>query len=96
LHVTPGVLYCVLSRLNSRFSGFDAIRVEVKEIDIFVAKLIPPWFNVSFNLKDEHHQILASMWLPGPRPLKKALRAADIKPMIHRTWTYRGERPTDY
>ena len=94
--VSSRMIICELGKLNARLSGFRVVQSECDHIDIYVARLVPFWMNVGFNVADENHRVRASMWMLGLRQLKWALKSAGIEPLIHWTWLHRGDEPREF
>jgi hypothetical protein len=86
--VAPGSITCrptvSLSRANQAWTHTD------REVSLYVARLVPPWFNVALSLHDGGQHFAASTWLPGRRSLANTLTAAGFSVTEHRTWLHRG------
>src|ERR1700722_4168527 len=97
LQVEQHSVVCELGPVNRKVSGLSTVKQYGARIDIYVAKLVPPWFNVSVPISDGENLVRASMWLPGLRKLREALSSAGFQVSVHRTWLERGPSPyTDF
>jgi len=60
------------------------------EVHIYVARLVPPWFNVTVPVQGDAGTLIASMWILGRRNLRRTLQAAGFDVTEHVTWFDRG------
>jgi hypothetical protein len=61
-------------------------------VDVYVARLVPPWFNVTVPIRGEGGTLVASMWVLGRRKLRRTLQEAGFEVVDHVTWIDRGFR----
>ena len=61
LIITPGTLACVQHRPLG-----DNITVvhDSNSVDVYTARLMPPWFNVTVPVRGKGGLLVASMWIP--------------------------------
>ena len=92
LTIAPGSLVCTPGRLTAGASAAQPVRHEGTRADVFVARLVPPWFNVTVPVRGEAGTLVASMWILGRRKLRQTLQEAGFEVVEHVTWTDRGFR----
>lgn len=92
LDVAPGFLGCRLGKFTARVSGIDSVRHEGTTVDMFTARLVPPWFNVCVRVDDGERAVGASTWILGRRTLTRTLTACGFTVVEHHTWFFRGMR----
>jgi hypothetical protein len=90
LHVAKGTLICQLGGFTKRLAGVERVRHNSNTVDVFRARLIPFWFNVSTLISDGKTVVRASLWSFGFRSLVDTLGAAGFSVQVHRTWFFRG------
>lgn len=95
LAVSPGRLYCRIGRLSSSLSGIASVTHSGTVIDVYTARLIPPWMNVSCVVMDDDNTILVSLPIISRKRLLTALRANGFEVRTHRTWVFRGRHLKD-
>jgi len=93
--ISPGSLVCVPGRLTAGVSQSRPVRHEGRRVDIYVARLIPPWFNVSLPVHGPEGTLVASMWILSRRKLRESLQDAGFDVVEQVTWTDRGFRMTE-
>jgi len=94
LEIAPGRLICRLGPVNAKLSGFSAVeQFSGAPISIYVAWLIPFWFNVSFAIQDREKRIWLCVWIFGLGHLRRTLEAAGFQVEVKRTLIDRGPRP---
>ncbi len=92
LIVGPGRLTCIPGRVTGAVSAAHLVTHVGKRADIYIARLVPPWFNVSIPVRGQDGTLVASIWLPSRRRLRHVLRAAGFEVVEHVTWVYSGFR----
>ena len=75
-----------------RSSSAQPAKHEGTRVDVYVARLVPLWFNVTVPIRGDGGTLVASMWILGRRKLRQALQAAGFEVVDHVTWTDRGFR----
>ena len=90
LVVAPGSLECIPGRLTSGVSASHSVRHQGAHVDVYVARLVPPWFNVTLPVHGAGETLVASMWIVGRRKLRRTLREAGFDVTEHVTWVDRG------
>jgi hypothetical protein len=86
LHIAPNVLTCELGPVARRISGFTEVAHSGSGVTVYRARLVPPWFNVSVLVGDNHRRIRASLPLLHFRRLVSSLEAAGFVVEVKRTW----------
>ena len=76
LTIRSGRLECQLGRASRSVSGVERIRHEGMTVDVYRARLVPFWFNVSVVIDDGHAAMLASKSAFGLRGLEATLTEA--------------------
>jgi hypothetical protein len=61
-----------------------------RHVDVYVARLVPPWFNVTVPIRRDGGTLVASMWILSRRRLRRTLYEAGFDVTEHVTWTERG------
>ena len=61
-------------------------------VDIYIARLVPPWFNVTVPIRGDGGTLIASTWVLSRRKLRRTLQAAGFEVTEHVTWFDRGFR----
>lgn len=92
LSVAPGSLVCTPGRLTASASSAQPVKHEEMQVDVFVARLVPPWFNVTVPIRGERGTVVVSMWILARRKLRQALQEAGFDVTEHVTWFDRGFR----
>jgi len=95
LSVAPGTIVCTPGTMTQGLGSAHPVRHEGNRVDVYVARLVPPWFNVSVPIHGKGATLIASMWLLGRWKLRRALEAAGFDVVEHVTWTDRGFRWND-
>ncbi|HEX4324851.1 MAG TPA: hypothetical protein VHZ77_09515 [Gaiellaceae bacterium] len=90
LIIGNGRLECQLGRGSRSISGVERVRHEGTTVDVYRARLIPFWCNVSVVIDDGEAAMLASKSAFGLRSLETALTEAGFQVRVHHTWTDRG------
>lgn len=90
LTIAPGLLLCTPKPLTGYFGKAHPLRHQGSRTDIYVAKLLPPWFNVTLPIRADGEMLVASTWILGRRTLRKALDEAGFEVVEHKTWLNRG------
>lgn len=90
LYIAPQVVICYLGRVSARISGLAAVQHRHTVVDVYKARLIPFWFNVSAVVDDGEQLVVAVMWSFRLPRLTRALQSAGFAVDLHRTWMYRG------
>jgi hypothetical protein len=90
LYIAPKALTCRLGSLAKRVSDFEEVSHTGGSVQIYVARLVPPWFNVSVLVDDGTRRIRASVPRPRLRRLVTSLQQASFDVQITRTWLDRG------
>ena len=90
LSVAPGSIVCTPGRLTAGASSAHPVRHEGRQVDVYVARLVPPWFNVTVPIRGEGGTLIASMWILGRRKLRRTLQEAGFEVVDHVTWFDRG------
>jgi hypothetical protein len=92
LIIRAGVLECQLGRAARAVSGVERVQHAGTTVDVYRARLVPFWFNVSVVIDDGETAMLASTSAFGLHALQQALTKAGFQVRTHRAWTYRGLR----
>lgn len=92
LAIAPGSLVCSPGRLTAGVSAAQPVTHEGTRVDVYVARLVPPWFNVTVPIRGEGRMLVASMWILGRRKLRRAIEEAGFEVVDHVTWIDRGFR----
>ena len=90
MSVAPGSLVCTPGRLTAGVSAAQPVKHEGTQVDVYVARLVPPWFNVTVPIRGENGVLVASMWILGRRKLRRTLQEAGFEVVEHVTWFDRG------
>lgn len=90
LEVEPGAIRCVSTfSLGGARSGRTWTHTD-RTVNLYIARLVPPWFSVALSLHEGSESFGASTWLPGRRRLADTVASAGFAVAEHRTWLYRG------
>ena len=92
LTIEPGRLRCTPGQILSFLGNSSTVVHQGPEVDIFVGRLIPPWFNVSIPIRGTENLLIATRWIVGLRKVVRTLEAAGYSVKEHRTWVDRGFR----
>lgn len=92
LSIAPGLLVCTPGRLTGGVSGAGAVQHDGTQIDVYIARLVPPNFNVTVPIRSQGQTVIASMSRFSRRRSCRLLRAAGFAVSEHVTWTDRGFR----
>ena len=92
LWVAPGSIVCIPRRLTARMSSAQPVTHQRTQVDIYIARLVPPWFNVTVPIRGDGSTLIASTWILGRRGLRRTLQAAGFDVTEHVTWFDRGFR----
>jgi hypothetical protein len=76
LTVAPGQLVFVPGALTRRFSSVSQVEHAGQDVRLVCARWIPPWFNVSIQLRGTEKSCLVVLPLTSRRRLREALKAA--------------------
>ncbi len=90
LEVEPGAIRCVPTFFLGRERANRTWTHTDRKVRLYVARLVPPWFNVALSLHDGAESFAVSTWLPGRPRLADPVVAAGFAVAEHRTWLYRG------
>ena len=90
LSVAPDWLVCTPGGVTAHLSVAQPVRHAGTRVDVFIARLVPPWFNVSVPVRGEAGTLVASMWIIGRRKLRRTLQQAGYDVVEHVTWVDRG------
>jgi hypothetical protein len=90
LAVSHNKLECQLGSVSGRLAHLQVVHHESRVVDVYHARLIPFWFNVSVVIDNGTTRVLASTWSFGLRRLVRVLRSAGFDVTIHQTWKFRG------
>jgi hypothetical protein len=90
LYIAPQVLICTLGPVLRKITGIENVRHRGNHVDVYRAKLVPFWFNVSVPIDDGRTRVGASTWSFGLRSLTRSLKGAGFDVDLHKTWTFRG------
>jgi hypothetical protein len=61
-------------------------------VDVYVARLVPPWFDLAIPIRGDGGTLVATVWLLARRKVRRALREAGFDVVEHITWIDRGFR----
>ncbi|MFZ0058691.1 MAG: hypothetical protein WAL35_01425, partial [Acidimicrobiales bacterium] len=61
-------------------------------MEVYVARLVPPWFALTIPIRGEEGTLVATVLLPDRRKVMRALREAGFDIVEHITWIDRGFR----
>ena len=86
LWVAPGSIVCTPGRLTARVGPVQPVTHQGTQVDIYIARLVPPWFNVTVPIRGAGSTLFASMWILGRRKLRRTLQAAGFDVTEHVTW----------
>ena len=86
LWVAPGSIVCTPGRLTARVGPVQPVTHQGTQVDIYIARLVPPWFNVTVPIQGDGGTLFASMWILGRRKLRRTLQAAGFDVTEHVTW----------
>jgi hypothetical protein len=92
LTIAPGSLLCSPGRLMAGVSKAHQVRYEGSRVEIYVARLVPPWFDLTIPIRGEGGTLVATIWLLARRKVRQALREAGFDVVEHITWIDRGFR----
>ena len=92
LTVAPGSLLCSPGRLTAGVSKAHQTRYEGCRVEVYVARLVPPWFALTIPIRGEEGTLVATVLLPDRRKVMRALREAGFDIVEHITWIDRGFR----
>lgn len=90
LTVAPGSVVCSPANVTKRVSSAEPVVLNGHNIDIFVAKLVPPWFNVTIPIRGTDGLLIASTWIFARGKLRQTFQSAGFEVTEHVTWTDRG------
>jgi len=93
LHVEQGQLVCRVGPLGRRVVGLAEIRHAGRDVQVYSARLIPPWFSVAALIHDGTRTVRASVPRPRRRRLVSALTEAGFAVGLESTWFSRGKLP---
>ena len=79
LYIGLNVLVCELGPTAKRVSGIESVHHKGGHVQIYKARLVPFWFNVSVLIDDGRNAVGASMWSFGLHSLVNALTAGWIQ-----------------
>lgn len=86
----PGIDRVHSGRITTGASSAQPVKHEGTQVDGYVARLVPPWFNVTVPIRGEGGTLVASMWTLGRRKLRRTLQEARFEVVDHVTWFDRG------
>lgn len=92
LLVAPGSLVCTPGPITGRVSGVGGIAHTGTQVDLYVSKLVPPWFNISVPVRGSEATVVASTWIFARRNLRDTLRAAGFQVTEHVGWIHSYSR----
>lgn len=92
LLIAPGSLVCIPGHVTAGLSKAQPGTYRGKQVHLYTARLVPPWFNVTLPVRADTGTLVASMWILGRRRLRQTLREAGFDVVEHVTWTDRGFR----
>ncbi len=95
LLIAPGVLVATPGKLTASLSSARATTHNSMRVDVFAARLVPPWFNVTIPVHGDAGMLVASMSIFARRRIQQTLQSAGFEVHEHVTWTYRGFRWSD-
>ena len=84
LIVAPGYLEVRSTRLTKRFSGVKSVRHHGSNVDLYTARLVPPWFNCSVIVSDGQRSVLGCFPIWTRKHVAMALQEAGFN-VIFRT-----------
>ncbi len=90
LSIAPGSIVCTPGRLTAGASSAQPVRHDGTQVDVYVARLVPPWFNLTVPIRGDEGTLIASMWILGRRRLRRTLQEAGFEVVDHVTWFDRG------
>ena len=92
LTIAPGSLLCSPGRLMAGVSKAHQVKHEGSRVNVYVARLVPPWFDLIIPIRGEGETLVATVWLLARRKVRRALREAGFDVVEHNTWIDRGFR----
>ena len=79
LVVALGFLACSPGPLTGALGRAGEVVHDGRHVDLFVARLVPPWFNVTIPVRGQAGVIVASTWILAKHKLRRTLQAAASK-----------------
>ena len=95
LVIAPGFIACSPGPLTGALSRAGEVVHDGRHVDLFVVRLLPPWFNVTIPVRGQAGVRVASTWLLAKHNLRRTLRATGFEVTEHVTWVNRGFRWTE-
>jgi hypothetical protein len=95
LTIAPGSLLCTPGRLMVGVSKAHQVRYEGSRVEVYVARLVPPWIDLTIPIHGEEGTLIATVWLLARGKVMRALREAGFDVVEHITWIDRGFRWAD-
>ena len=92
LLVAPGSIVCTPGRLTAGASSAQPVTHAGMQVEIYIARLVPPWFNVTVPIRGDGGTLVASMWILARRNLRRTFHEAGFDVAEHVTWLDRGFR----
>ena len=92
LIISPGLLVCRPGRLMTRIRDLDEVSYTGPRVDTYLARLVPPWFDLIIPVRGEGGTLVATVLLFDRRKVRRALREAGFNVVEHATWIDRGFR----
>ena len=90
LTIAPDSLSCSPGRLMARVSKAHQVKHEGSTVDVYVARLVPPWFALTIPIRGEGGTLVATVFLLDRRRVRRALREAGFDVVEHITWIDSG------
>lgn len=92
LEVSPDFIRCIPGFFLGRERVGRGWRHTEREVDLYVARLAPPWPRVALSLHDGPEHFAVSTWRSAGGRLVGSLAAAGYSVTEHRAWLARGPR----
>lgn len=93
LVVSPGSIVLEADRPTRAFGGAARIVHTDRDVVVVTARLIPPWFNTSLRIHDDHESARVITWVGARRRLSASLRRSGFNVREATTWISRDMGP---
>jgi hypothetical protein len=71
LTIAPDSLSCSPGRLMASVSKAHQVKHEGSTVDVYVARLVPPWFDLTIPIRGEGGTLVATVWLLARHRVKR-------------------------
>ena len=77
-------------RFRDHVSKAHQVKHKGSRVDVYIARLVPPWFDLAIPIRGNGGTLVATVWLLSRRKVRRALREAGFDVVEHVTWIDRG------